>query len=115
MKTDEEKDNKHELRKLLEASQVLYLYGLASKEYSIFIGIFSIYPPDFYGIHCTVFAYVTLIILVFLHVFSFYNKKVAGRSAWAIFYVLYHLSIMLWFIFTLIIAYVWTNENYTVQ
>ena len=72
------------------------------------VAIFSIYPPDFYGTHAAVFAYVTLILLGVLHLLCFHEIKKAGRSLWAIFYVLYHLSIFLWITFAMIISFAWT-------
>lgn len=100
------------MQKLLETSQVLYWYGLCGNTYP-YIAIFSIYPPDFYGVHCAVFAYLTLIFVIFLHVFAFVDKKAAGRTLWAVFYCLYMLSVMLWLIFTTVIGFIWSEENYT--
>ena len=110
MKKDEGKNKC--MQKLLETSQVMYWFGLACTCFSN-VAIFSIYPPDFYGIHCSIFAYISLILAFFLHLFAFLDKKAAGRTLWAVFYVLYMLSIMLWFIFTAIIGAIWTEENYS--
>ena len=76
------------------------------------LAIFSVYPPDFYGVHSAIFAYVSLIFVVLLHVFSFFDRRAGGRSLWSILYVLYHISIFMWVIFALIIGYVWSDENY---
>lgn len=97
----------------METCQVLYWFGVASKYlYYIFIGMFSIYPPFYYGAFNAIIAYITLVVVILLHIFCLTDKKVSDRSLWSITYFIYHLLIMIWIVVGLILAYIWSNLAY---
>lgn len=100
------------MRKLMETSQVLYWFGVASNSLSIFIGMFSIYPPFYYGAFNAIIGYITFVVVVLMHVFCLTDKTVSERSLWSIAYFVYHLLVMVWLVVGLILAYIWSNLAY---
>jgi hypothetical protein len=98
----------------METSQVLYWFGVASK-YIITIGLFSIYPPFYYGVFNTIIGYITLLIVILLHIFCLVEKKAGDRSLWSITYFLYHLLIMIWIVVGLVLAYIWSDSAYIIS
>ena len=73
--------------------------------------MFSIYPPFYYGPHCGILSWITLIIAILLHVFCIVEKSCKERSLWAYMYFAYHLCIALWIILALIIGYAWSSSQ----
>ena len=71
----------------------------------------SIYPPFYYGPHSAIFSWITLIIVVLLHVFCIVEKSCKERSVWSIMYFMYHLSIAVWVLLVLIVGYTWSNQQ----
>jgi hypothetical protein len=95
----------------METSQVLYWFGVASKMLYI-KGLFSIYPPFYYGAFNTIIGYITLVVVVLMHIYCLLDVKVRDRSLWAITYFFYHLLIMIWILVGLILGYIWNNVAY---
>jgi hypothetical protein len=71
----------------------------------------SIYPPFYYGPHSAILGWITLILLLLLHVFCIYPSACRGRSAWSVFYMLYHLAIAIWMFLILVVGYVWSGKQ----
>jgi hypothetical protein len=69
----------------------------------------SIYPPFYYGPHCGIMSWITLIIVVLLHIFCVAEKDCAGRTLWSYMYFIYHLAIVVWVILVLIVGYAWST------
>lgn len=99
------------MRKLMETSQVLYWFGVASTSW-VNLGMFSIFPPFYYGGFNAVISYITLLVVILMHVFCLTDKKVCDRSLFAISYFIYHLIIVVWIVVGLILAYIWSNQAY---
>jgi hypothetical protein len=95
----------------METSQVLYWFGVASKIFNI-KGLFSIYPPFYYGVFNVIIGYITLVIVVLMHIYCLLDGKVRDRSLWAITYFFYHFLIMIWILVGLILAFIWNNVAY---
>ena len=73
--------------------------------------MFSIYPPFYYGPHCAILSWITLIIAILLHIFCIVEKTCKERSAWSFLYFAYHLSITIWIILALIVGFAWSNQQ----
>ena len=73
--------------------------------------MFSIYPPFYYGPHSAILSWITLIILILLHIFTIVEKSCKGRSVWAYFYWAYHLCIAIWMLLAMIVGFAWSNEQ----
>jgi hypothetical protein len=73
--------------------------------------MFSIYPPFYYGPHCAILAWITLVIGIFLHIFCIVEKTCKERSLWAYMYFAYHLAVAFWIILALIVGYAWSNQQ----
>ena len=71
----------------------------------------SIYPPFYYGPHSAIMSWITLIILILMHVFCIYGPSCKGRSAWAILNLIYHLAIVVWIFLILVVGYTWSNQQ----
>lgn len=71
----------------------------------------SIYPPFYYGPQSAIMSWITLIIVILLHVFCIYGTACKGRSAWSILYLLYHLCIAIWIFMVLVVGYTWSNQQ----
>lgn len=71
----------------------------------------SIYPPFYYGPHSAVLSWLTLVVVVLLHVFCVYNPSCKGRSAWSVMYLLYHIFISIWILLVLIVGYTWAGQQ----
>ena len=55
------------------------------------IVMFSVFPPFYYGTFSTVMAFVTLVVVVIMHILAMANDiRPKGRSLWSIFYFIYH-------------------------
>ncbi len=98
----------------METSQVLYWFGIASLLF-IILGLFSIYPPFYYGAFNAIIAYFTLVVVLLMHIFCIVDKKIGERSVWSIFYFFYHFLCMVWIVVGLILAYIWSNLAYNLN
>jgi hypothetical protein len=72
--------------------------------------MFSIFPPFYYGAFNAVISYITVIIVLLMHMFCFMDTRVKGVSLWALFYFLYYFLIFIWIIVGLILAYIWSKD-----
>lgn len=73
--------------------------------------MFSIYPPFYYGPHCAILSWITLVIILLMHIFCIVEKDCKERSLWSFMYFLYHLSIAFWVILVLIVGYAWSTTQ----
>jgi hypothetical protein len=76
-----------------------------------YLAIVSIYPPFYYGPHSAILSWITLLIIILLHIFCIVEKECRERSVWAVLYMLYHLSIAVWITLVLIVGYAWSNQQ----
>lgn len=74
--------------------------------------MFSMFPPFYYGAFNTIIAYITLVVLVLLHILCLTDRKVNDRSLFSITYFFYHLLITIWLLVGLILAYIWSRTAY---
>lgn len=73
--------------------------------------MFSIYPPFYYGPHCALLSWFTLVIAILMHIFCIVEKSCKERSLWAYMYFLYHLFVSIWIILALIVGFAWANQQ----
>jgi hypothetical protein len=63
------------LQKILETSRILYWFGIASKNKFI-SAMFSIYPPFYFGVHSAVLSWLTLVVVLAMHVACIIDKQI---------------------------------------
>ena len=72
---------------------------------------FSIFPPFYFGIHSVVLGWLTLIVVLLMHIFSFVRKCDGERSAWSYSYFIYHASIFTWMMVALCLGYYESSQQ----
>ncbi len=73
--------------------------------------MFSIYPPFYYGPQSGLLSWITLIIVIFMHIFCIVEKSCKERSLWSYLYFAYHFSVAFWIILALIVGYAWSTDQ----
>lgn len=73
--------------------------------------MFSVFPPFYYGLHNAILGWVTLLMVLLMHVFALVQRCDRERSVWSYFYYFYHLSVALWIIASLLFGYVWADQQ----
>ena len=73
--------------------------------------MFSIYPPFYYGPHCAILSWITLILAILMPIFCIVDRTCKERTAWSFMYFAYHLSVAVWIILALIVGFAWSNQQ----
>jgi hypothetical protein len=73
--------------------------------------MFSVFPPFYYGVHNAVLGWVTLLFVLLMHIFALVQRCDRQRSVWSYFYYFYHLSTVAWIATSLIVGYVWAEQQ----
>lgn len=56
-------------------------------------------------------AWLTLVLVVAMHVFCLIDKRASDRSIWSLLNVAYHFMVTLWILLALIFAFSWSGDS----
>lgn len=73
--------------------------------------MFSVFPPFYFGLHSVILGWITLLIVFLMHIFAVVHRCDRERSVWSYFYYFYHLATALWIVTSLVVGYVWADEQ----
>ena len=71
--------------------------------------MFSVFPPFYFGLMSVGFGWLTLLVVVLLHVMCFVRRWDGERSVWSYCYYLFHCLVFTWITVSLILAYYWSS------